>query len=288
MLLRLAEAGQTQREGAWHLCAALLMLPAVFLAPFNGALGNALPKRWVLTGSAAYCCIIVAVFGLLDGPWVAGWALLAVGAAVYSPTRYALLPAAAVDTHIPLTRVNGWIEMGTVSAIVVGLALGVHLENSCWVGLPAAVVAAVGLNLLPSSPLCRCAFPPMSAVRKTQARRSVGFFRDGGRIWRDREARACLLALASLRAIVTGATGAFIAEMLNDDPPRWKNSHRCQFWRLSLDSRGGGGWFAAGRSAAPPCPGAWPGAIGRDRTCHWLDSRCHGRPAARRLLAAWR
>ena len=36
------------------------MVPAVVLAPFNGALGNSLPKRTVLTGSTAYCFLIVA------------------------------------------------------------------------------------------------------------------------------------------------------------------------------------------------------------------------------------
>jgi 1-acyl-sn-glycerol-3-phosphate acyltransferase len=248
VLLRLAESGQTGRESAWHLCAALLMLPAVFLAPLNGALGNALPKRWVLTGSAAYCCIIVAVFGLHGGPWLAGWALLAVGAAVYSPTRYALLPAAAVDTHIPLTRVNGWIEMGTVSAVVVGFALGVHLENSMWLGLPAAVVAAVGLNLLAVVTALPVRFAA-DVYRPENARQAiVGFFRDGGRIWRDREARACLLSLASLRAVVAGATGAFIAQMLNDDSATMETRLEVCFAVI--------GWILAGAAAGSLLAGA--------------------------------
>ena len=72
VLLRVAEASQSQRDAAWHLLAALLMVPAVLLAPFNGAISNSLPKRWVLTGSAVYCLVIVSVFGLLDGPWIAG------------------------------------------------------------------------------------------------------------------------------------------------------------------------------------------------------------------------
>jgi 1-acyl-sn-glycerol-3-phosphate acyltransferase len=217
--LRLAEAGAAQRDYAWHLLSALLMLPAVVLAPFNGALCNSLPKRLVLTGSAVYCLLVVVVFGLLGGPWVAGWALLAVGAAVYSPTRYALLPAAATDAHWPLTRVNGWIEMGAVSAIVAGLALGVHLERDAltWEGWPLVVIAAVGLNLLGIVSALPVAFP--SDVRRAESARQAiaGFFRDAGRICRDREARAALLGLAALRAIVTGATGAFFAVTLSND-----------------------------------------------------------------------
>jgi 1-acyl-sn-glycerol-3-phosphate acyltransferase len=217
VLLRVAEGGQAQREYAWHLVAAVLMLPAVVLAPFNGALGNSLPKRWVLTISAAYCCFVVGVFGLLSGPWIAGWALLAVGAAVYSPVRYALLPAAAIDTRIPLTRVNGWIEMGAVSAIVAGFAVGLHVESSLWLGLPAAVAAAVGLNLLATATALPAAFPADTCRPEGAGQAIVGFFRDARRIWRDAEARATLLALAGLRAIVTGATGAFIAVTLSDE-----------------------------------------------------------------------
>jgi 1-acyl-sn-glycerol-3-phosphate acyltransferase len=252
VLLRIAEIGPAERDYAWHLCAVLLMLPAVFLAPFNGALCNALPKRWVLTGSAAYCCFMVAVFGLLDGPWVACWAMLAIGAAIYSPTRYALLPAAAADTHIPLTRVNGWIEMGAVCAIVAGFALGVHLEQQWWFGVPAAVAASVGLNLLAVLTAVPAAF--RADVRRPEhARQAIGgFFRDAARIWRDHEARAALLALAGLRAIVAGATGAFIAIMLNDEPVDMQTRLRVVFGILAWILLGAGaGSLLAGAQRHP-------------------------------------
>ena len=38
VLLRVAETGASERDYAWHLMAALLMLPAVLFAPFNGCL----------------------------------------------------------------------------------------------------------------------------------------------------------------------------------------------------------------------------------------------------------
>jgi 1-acyl-sn-glycerol-3-phosphate acyltransferase len=217
--LRVAEAGAAERDYAWHLLSALLMLPAVALAPFNGAICNTLPKRLVLTGSAIYCCVVVGVFGLLGGPWVAGWALLAAGMAVYSPTRYALLPAAATDTQWPLTRVNGWIEMGAVSAIVAGMALGVHLERDAlsWDGWPPVVVAALALNLVAIAGAWPAAFPSDIRRPESAGQAIAGFFRDAERIWRDREARAALLGMASLRAIVTGATGAFFAILLQSE-----------------------------------------------------------------------
>src|SRR5207302_9368152 len=141
-------------------------------------------KRHVLAGSALVCLVVVAVFGWLDGPWVAGWALLAVGAAVYSPTRYALLPAASVDGRLPLTRVNGWIEMGAVTAIIAGMALGGHLEGepAHWLGWPAVVAAAAALNLLVVVTAWPVVFP--SDVRRPgNAGQAIsGFFRDAVRI----------------------------------------------------------------------------------------------------------
>src|SRR5206468_632764 len=200
--LRIADAGRTPGEYAWHLLSALLMLPAIVLAPFNGALGNSLPKRHVLVGSALYCLLVVVMFGALDGPGALAWALLAVGAAVYSPTRYALLPAASIDGRLPLTRVNGWIEMGAVTAIIAGLALGVHLEGeTSRLGWPAVVAAAAGLNLLAVAAALPVAFP--SDVRRPESAGQAigGFFRDAVRIWRDIDARVSLFGLATLRAI---------------------------------------------------------------------------------------
>jgi 1-acyl-sn-glycerol-3-phosphate acyltransferase len=216
-LVDAVDAARGDRESAWHLLAALVMLPAVLLAPFNGALCNSLPRRWVLTGSAVFCCAVVAVLGLLQESWIACWALLSVGVAVYGPTRYALLPGAAVDTHLPLTRVNGWIEMGGTAAIVVGLALGLGLNGIPWDGWPATVVVVVGLNVLATLAALPVWFRADTSRPEGAAQALAGFFRDTGRIWRDGDARLTLLGLSSLRGIITGATGAFIAMLLAEE-----------------------------------------------------------------------
>jgi 1-acyl-sn-glycerol-3-phosphate acyltransferase len=242
VLVRMAEGSHGQRDSAWHLLAALLMLPAVVLAPCNGALSNSLPKRLVLAGSAAYCGVVVALFGLLDGPWVAAWALVAVGAALYSPTRYAVLPAAAIDGRMPLTRVNGLIEMGAVSAIVAGLALGTYLETTNWLGLPGTVALAIGLNLFAMLTAWPADFPADVRRPERAGQAILGFFRDAGRIWRDGEARGALLGMAALRAIVTGATGAFIAVMLGDAEGTDVQSHINVSFRILA-------WILAGAGA---------------------------------------
>jgi 1-acyl-sn-glycerol-3-phosphate acyltransferase len=215
VVLELIRAGATALGAAWHLVAALLAAPAVFLAPLNGALGNSLPKHRVLVGAAAYGLIVVAAFGFAQGAWLVCWALVAVGAAVYGPTRYALLPAASADTGIPLNRINGWIETGAVIAIVAGMVLGGDAYEYSVNGWEAAVAAAAALNLLALLTALPARFP--SDVRRPEppGQALAGFFRDARRILADREARACLLALASLRGIVVALTGAVIAATLS-------------------------------------------------------------------------
>jgi 1-acyl-sn-glycerol-3-phosphate acyltransferase len=211
VLLSIAAA---ERAAAWHLIVVLLMLPAVVLSPVNGALSNSLPKRWVLAATACYCFGVVVLFAGLQEYWLACWALVALGNAVYSPTRYALLPAAAADTHIPLTRVNGWIEMGAGAAIVVGMLLGGHLHFAGYGWLdpvPDAVALAAVLNLVGFLAAVPVWF--RSDVRRPESATQAvaGFFRDTRRVLAHREARLVLLTMAGFRGLVAAMTGVLLA-----------------------------------------------------------------------------
>jgi 1-acyl-sn-glycerol-3-phosphate acyltransferase len=230
VVLELAAAGAAERESAWHLLTALLVLPAVFLAPLNGALSNSLPKPLVLTGTSLYCAAVVAAFAAMGGPWVAAWGLLAVGAAVYSPTRYALLPAAAEDTGVPLTRVNGLIEMGAVTAIVAGWTVGGRLQGYLWWGLDAAVVLAGALQLFAALTALPVGF--RGDVRRPEgaAAAIAGFFRDTRRVLAEPTARGSLVALASLRGLAVAVMGALVAAMLNGEGPTFEKLLEVGAW----------------------------------------------------------
>jgi len=234
VVFQLARLDSTERDAAWPLVTFFLMLPSVFLAPLLGALANSLPKPAVLAGSAAYCLGVVSLFGALNGPWLACWALVAVGSAVYGPTRYALLPAAAQDTHLALTRINGWIELGAAAAIVAGLVVGLELVGVTLFAMEAAVVCTAALNLLGFL----AALPVRFAgdVRRSEAPRQAvaGFFRDTRRILADPEARGTLLGMASLRGLLTALAGALIAAYLTPEG------------HVSIELVQVGIWFAAG------------------------------------------
>ncbi len=214
LVLELCRASTTG-EAAGHLVTAILMLPAIVLAPVNGTLANSLPKQLVLLGSAGGCLAAVLALALGWLPWAPAWFLVAFGTAIYGPTRYALLPAAAHDARLPLTRLNGWIEMGVMGAVIGGLLLAGELADQTWHDWPLPLVLVVGLNAL-----CFLTALPVrfaSDVRRPESplRALGGFFRDGRRIWREPEARGCLLGLGTLRGLLTTLTWTIVPGALD-------------------------------------------------------------------------
>lgn len=224
VVLELVQSDPGRRESAWHLVAALFVLPSVFLAPFNGAISNSLPKPRVLVGAAAYCLAIILLFSLLNGPWLWALALVAIGNALYSPTRYAMLPAAAQDAHLPLTRVNGWIEMGSVSAIVAGILLGTLVADeqlTFYPAMPLAIGVVLALNIIGLLAALPVSFPS-DVYRPEGAWQAVrGFFRDANRIIESRETRYYMLALACLRGLFLVMPGALIATTADAETLRY-------------------------------------------------------------------
>jgi 1-acyl-sn-glycerol-3-phosphate acyltransferase len=212
------------RLSGWHLATALFIAPFILLSPLNGCLNNALPRRWVLTASAGWTLLAVCTFALLGGGWLICLALVALGTAVYSPARYAVLPAGSQDTHLPLPRVSGWMEMGASSAIVGGMALGWFLVDASWPnnGLPltpVVVAILIGLNGLCLLTAVPVAFP--SDVRRPEGalQAVAGFFRDCRRIAREPLAGSCLLGIAVFQALGTAGSGALVALSLDGASP---------------------------------------------------------------------
>ncbi|HEY7329974.1 MAG TPA: MFS transporter [Gemmataceae bacterium] len=200
---------------AWHVATAVFIAPFVLLAPLNGPINNGLSRRWVLVGSAAFTLLVVAAFAAMQGDWLICLGVVALGSAIYSPARYAMLPAVAEDTRIPLPRVNGWIEMGGAAAIVGGVTLGWAVAADSDIPLAGHVVAVLlGLNVLSLATAIPVSFP--SDVRRPESvgQAVVGFFRDSVRIGRERAALGSLLGLASFQAIVTAGAGAIVQQTL--------------------------------------------------------------------------
>ncbi|MCI0684524.1 MAG: MFS transporter [Gemmataceae bacterium] len=230
VVLEAGASGAMQSEAAWHLVTALFMFPAIFLVPVYGALGNSLPKRASLLAAALWCLAVTTLFVWNPALWqprgmLLCVALVALGSALYTPTRFALLPAAAQESRLPLGSVVAWIETAAVLSIVGGMILGGALSGVAWddfgIAPPAVALApAPGpgvlwlLTLLVFALALPVRFPsdvhrpepPLTAFR--------GFFLDVGRLLTAPRTGASLAAIALLRGIVTVAAGAFIARAI--------------------------------------------------------------------------
>jgi 1-acyl-sn-glycerol-3-phosphate acyltransferase len=220
VVLELARLWDNHADQAWYLVVLLWTLPMVVLAPFNGALSNSLPKPRVLVFSAlvGLLAVLAAMLGVV--PWILCWELVAVTFAVYGPTRYAFLPAAAQDTGLTLPQLNGLFEMGAAVATVAGvlfagdfLLMGDDREGAFALisVTTVAVLALHAITLVFAVPV-RFASDVSRPEHAWQAVR--GFFTDCGRIWRKPRARGCLLGLAGLRAMILVFTGAVLQGQL--------------------------------------------------------------------------
>jgi LPLT family lysophospholipid transporter-like MFS transporter len=147
-------------------------LPFILLAPLAGFLNDRMPKtRWLVGGNAIKLLgTAVGLTGVLAYPGgashtlqVVGYTLVGLGACVYSPAKYGILPEI-----VPLDRLvkaNGTVEMLTLIAIVGGLAGGGILYDHtlslplCYGASAVLYLAALGFNAAmtrtPSNPAAR-------------------------------------------------------------------------------------------------------------------------------------
>ena len=96
-------------------------LAYVVLAPFVGALADAVPKGRLMMAMNALK--VAGLLALLSGlsPLLA-LAVVGVGAAAYAPAKYGLVTELLPPAQ--LVSANAWIEVSTVCAVVFGTALG--------------------------------------------------------------------------------------------------------------------------------------------------------------------
>lgn len=164
----------------------------ILLAPFVGQLADQIPKGRVmlygnlarLVGTALIC------FG--TSPFL-GYALVGVGATLYSPAKYGILGELTQDAH--LVKANGLLEGSTIIAILTGSVAGGMLADwrlsaALFVCLAAFILAAVA-NLF---------IPVLPAPRAGQGRSPGAMLRHFSaacrQLWQDRLTRFSLLGTA--------------------------------------------------------------------------------------------
>ncbi len=126
----------------WHspLLQTVFVVAYIVLAPLAGPFADALPKGRVMfiANSVKFAGTVVMLIGL--HPLLA-YAIVGVGAAMYSPAKYGILTELLPPDKLVVA--NSWMEGTTVAAIVLGAIIGGVLINP---ELAAQTLAAMGLQ----------------------------------------------------------------------------------------------------------------------------------------------
>ena len=168
---------QSTTLASWYVPAlqSVFLIAFVLLAPWVGECADNHPKSRVLiignliiaTGAGLLLCNVE--------PLIA-YCLVGVGAAIYSPAKYGILPELA--GHAFLVKANGWIEGSTILAILLGMVIGARVADySIAYALTGAIVIFVASALITVAlPVCAPAHSTASGYRIMAFWRQIGAF----------------------------------------------------------------------------------------------------------------
>lgn len=135
---------QTAQPPSWYIPAlqSVFLVAFVLLAPWVGAFADNHAKSRVLIIANLIKAAGAGLLLLNVEPLIA-YCLVGVGAALYSPAKYGILPELA--GHGGLVKANSWIEGSTILAILTGMVVGAKVADysTTW-----ALLGTVGLFLI--------------------------------------------------------------------------------------------------------------------------------------------
>jgi LPLT family lysophospholipid transporter-like MFS transporter len=119
---------QLAQPASWYVPAlqASFLVAYVVLAPWVGPYADSRHKPRVLTTANAVKAVGASMMLFQVEPLLA-YAVVGLGAAVYSPAKYGVLPELVSADE--LVKANGWIEGSTILAILLGSVIGSILSN---------------------------------------------------------------------------------------------------------------------------------------------------------------
>lgn len=132
-------------RGDWYVPAmqSAFLVAFVLLAPWVGPFADAHSKpRVLLIGNAFKAAGAGLMLAGIEP--IAAYALVGIGAAVYGPAKYGILPE--MVAHGSLVRANGLIEGSTIVAIVVGTVVGARVADYSVSMALASVVACYAVS----------------------------------------------------------------------------------------------------------------------------------------------
>lgn len=119
---------QRGEPDSWYIPAlqSAFILAYILLTPWVGALADHFPKRFILCIANLIKALGAGLIALGIEPLL-GYAVIGIGAASYGPAKYGIIPE--LTQRDRLVRANGWVEGGTIAAILLGTVGGARLAD---------------------------------------------------------------------------------------------------------------------------------------------------------------
>ncbi|MCF6324487.1 MAG: lysophospholipid transporter LplT [Gammaproteobacteria bacterium] len=136
--------------GSWYIPAlqASFLVAYVVIAPWVGRFADTRPKPTVMFSANLIKAAGAGMLLLNIEPLIA-YAMIGLGAAMYSPAKYGILPELVDEKQDSnsLVKANSWIESSTIAAILSGSLIGALVANF---SITIALVAVITLYLISS------------------------------------------------------------------------------------------------------------------------------------------
>lgn len=179
---------------------AVFVLPFVLLAPFVGVFADSLAKgRVMLLGNGLKLLGAFAIILYSNPLW--GYALVGIGAAIYSPAKYGILGQLVPSDR--LVKANAWMEGSTLVAILLGVVVGGLLAD--W-SIELSLVLLIGVYLLAA--FINMTIPKLAVERPYQGESLwqliSNFMAEVKALWQHPQARTTLMGTSAFWA--TGST----------------------------------------------------------------------------------
>ncbi|MCL7421524.1 MAG: lysophospholipid transporter LplT [Methylobacter sp.] len=194
---------QSAQLASWYVPAlqSVFLVAFVLLAPWVGGFADHHPKSRVLIIANLIKAAGAGLLLLQVEPLLA-YCVVGMGAAIYSPAKYGILPELA--GHEFLVKANSWIEGSTILAILLGMVIGARVADySVTWALAGTIVLFV------TSAVVTLALPARVSQHSDSGSRIMAFGRQIGQFFTTPRSRFAIIgaslfwaAAATLRVII--------------------------------------------------------------------------------------
>lgn len=194
---------QSAEQADWYIPAlqSVFLIAFVALAPWVGSFADSHPKTRVLIIANLVKATGAGLLLFNVEPLVAN-CIVGIGAAIYSPAKYGILPELA--GHEYLVKANSWIEGSTILAILSGMVIGAKAADY---SIHLALAGSIMLFII--SAVVTLSLPSKARMKTADGSKTIAFIRQMAQFFTTPRSRFAMLggslfwaAAATLRVII--------------------------------------------------------------------------------------